>query len=205
MDEPTAHRRGGGESVFTWRGSAAYTYTSRAVLDVEARLIGAAKTLTAAAVAGLATGAAMDRFEAVTGTRLEAGQRALVAHFACSIGSISAHRSSERSVGYGFRGDMTLPVAGPEAKPRDLSVISSSRQGTNLHHEGADALSGHFTATSADSHPPTGPGIRKAGLRWPGFPGQCLVSLAAGQLSRRLLPAELADQGSKIIGNGACA
>jgi conjugative relaxase-like TrwC/TraI family protein len=82
LDEPAALRRSSGEAVFTRHGS--QTYTSRAVLDAEARLITAAKTLTAAAVNGPAVTVAIARFEKRTGTRLDAGQRALVTHFAAS-------------------------------------------------------------------------------------------------------------------------
>jgi conjugative relaxase-like TrwC/TraI family protein len=82
LDEPAALRRSSGEAVFTRHGSD--TFTSRAVLDAEARLITAAKTLTAAAVTGPAVTAAIAEFEKLTGTRLDTGQRALVTHFAAS-------------------------------------------------------------------------------------------------------------------------
>jgi conjugative relaxase-like TrwC/TraI family protein len=80
LDEPPALRRRDGESVFTAHGAA--RYTSQAVLDAEQRLITATRTPATAGVPALTAAASLDGFEAVTGTRLDAGQRHLVTAFA---------------------------------------------------------------------------------------------------------------------------
>jgi conjugative relaxase-like TrwC/TraI family protein len=81
-DEPAILRRSDGESVFTQHG--AVRYTSEKIMDAENRLVHAARTLTAAAIAGPAVTASLDRFEAATATRLDPGQRHLVTVFAAS-------------------------------------------------------------------------------------------------------------------------
>ena len=58
--------------------------TSEKIMDAESRLVHAARTLTAAAVAGPAVTASLNRFEAATATRLDPGQRHLVTVFAAS-------------------------------------------------------------------------------------------------------------------------
>jgi conjugative relaxase-like TrwC/TraI family protein len=88
LDEPAVLRRPGGEPVFSQHG--ATRYTSQRVLDAEQRLTGAAKTLTASVIDGTAVTAALARFEAATGTVLDAGQRHLVMHFATSGALIAA-------------------------------------------------------------------------------------------------------------------
>jgi conjugative relaxase-like TrwC/TraI family protein len=80
LDEPPELRRGDGESVF--HDHAAHRYTSQSVLDAERRLLEATRTPAAGAVSSLAASAALDGYEAVTGTRLDAGQRNLVTSFA---------------------------------------------------------------------------------------------------------------------------
>jgi hypothetical protein len=80
LDEPALLRRGDGESVFSEH--AAGRYTSQQVLDAEARLLAAARTPTAAGMAGPAAEAALEGFEAAAGRRLDAGQRHLVTAFA---------------------------------------------------------------------------------------------------------------------------
>jgi ATP-dependent exoDNAse (exonuclease V) alpha subunit len=86
LSEPDRLRRGDGESVFVPHAST--RYTSRAVLDAEEHLLDAARTPatdptgTATPVPAAATvTAVLDGFEAVTGTQLDPGQRALVTAF----------------------------------------------------------------------------------------------------------------------------
>jgi ATP-dependent exoDNAse (exonuclease V) alpha subunit len=68
--------------MFTQHG--ATRYTSRRILDAETRLVSAARTLTAVAVAGPVVAASINRFETSTRTRLDAGQRHLITAFAAS-------------------------------------------------------------------------------------------------------------------------
>ena len=79
LDEPTELRRPDGEPVFTVH--AATRYTSQAVLDAEQRLLTATTTPTASALPRAFATAALDGFEATTGTTLDAGQRHLVTAF----------------------------------------------------------------------------------------------------------------------------
>lgn len=81
LAEPAPLRRSDGESVFTQHGAA--RYTSRAVLDAEARLVDAAKTATTVGVDGPTAAAALAAHEQATGRVLDPGQRALVEAFAC--------------------------------------------------------------------------------------------------------------------------
>jgi conjugative relaxase-like TrwC/TraI family protein len=80
LDEPAELRRADGESVFTEHAAA--RYTSQAVLDAEQRLLDATRTPTVHGLAGPSVAAALDGFEAHTGTELDAGQRHLVVAFA---------------------------------------------------------------------------------------------------------------------------
>lgn len=79
IEEPELLRRSDGVSVFTQHAS--HRYTSRAVLDAEARLLAAANTPTATGLSGPFTAAALDGFEA-RNRPLDPGQRALVTGFA---------------------------------------------------------------------------------------------------------------------------
>jgi conjugative relaxase-like TrwC/TraI family protein len=81
LDEPPGLRRDDGEPVFDDHGAA--RYTSPAVLDAEQRLLNATRTPTGHALARASAGASLDGFEAITGTRLDDGQRHLVTAFAC--------------------------------------------------------------------------------------------------------------------------
>jgi conjugative relaxase-like TrwC/TraI family protein len=81
LDEPAELRRADGESVFTVHGAG--RYTSQAVLDAEERLLNATRTPTAGGIPAARAAAALDGFEARSGTRLDAGQRSLVTAFAC--------------------------------------------------------------------------------------------------------------------------
>lgn len=82
LDEPPALCRGDGAPVFCEHASG--RYTSQAVLDAERRLLGAARTITAAGPAGPAVGASLDGYEARTGHRLDPGQRHLLTAFTAS-------------------------------------------------------------------------------------------------------------------------
>jgi conjugative relaxase-like TrwC/TraI family protein len=81
LDEPPELRREDGESVFTEH--AAGRYTSQAVLDAEQRLLNATRTPTPNSLPSTAVTGWLDAFEAITGTRLDHGQRHLVTAFAC--------------------------------------------------------------------------------------------------------------------------
>jgi hypothetical protein len=80
LNEPPELRRGDGESVFTEHGAG--RYTCQAVLDAETRLVNATRTPTVSGLSGRSVAAALDGFEAVAGTSLDAGQRGLVTTFA---------------------------------------------------------------------------------------------------------------------------
>jgi conjugative relaxase-like TrwC/TraI family protein len=80
LDEPAELRRADGEPVFTEH--AAGRFTSQRVLDAETRLANAARTPTATGLSGVSVAAALDGFEARSGTTLDAGQRDLVTAFA---------------------------------------------------------------------------------------------------------------------------
>jgi conjugative relaxase-like TrwC/TraI family protein len=81
LDEPAGLRRADGSPVFTVHGAG--RFTSQAVLDAEARLVNATRTPTACGLSEPSAAAALDGFEAVTGTALDGGQRCLVTAFAC--------------------------------------------------------------------------------------------------------------------------
>jgi hypothetical protein len=76
LNEPAELRRADGEPVFTEH--AAGRFTSQAVLDAETRLENATRTATAAGLTGVSVAAALDGFEARSGTMLDAGQQDLV-------------------------------------------------------------------------------------------------------------------------------
>jgi conjugative relaxase-like TrwC/TraI family protein len=78
--EPPELRRSDGESVFTEHGAG--RFTSEAVLDAEERLLDATRVPTVNGLAAPAVAAAIDGFEATSGTGLDPGQRALVTAFA---------------------------------------------------------------------------------------------------------------------------
>ena len=78
--EPDQLRRPDGESVFREHGAG--RFTSHAVLDAEQRLLDATRTPTVNGLSGPSVAAAIDGFEAVSGRRLDPGQRSLVTAFA---------------------------------------------------------------------------------------------------------------------------
>ncbi|WP_194909713.1 MobF family relaxase [Catenulispora rubra] len=81
VTEPTALRRSDGSSVFVQHG--AERFTSQAVLDAEARLVGAAGYRTTVGVDGETTDLVLAAHDQRTGDGLDSGQRALVKAFAC--------------------------------------------------------------------------------------------------------------------------
>jgi ATP-dependent exoDNAse (exonuclease V) alpha subunit len=119
LDEPPELRRSDGESVFTRHG--ADRFTSQAVLDAEMRLANAARTPTATGLPGPSVAAALDGFEAVTRTSLDAGQRGLVTAFACDsrlllagIGPAGSGKTTAmRALHYALRhgGQRLVPLA----------------------------------------------------------------------------------------------
>jgi conjugative relaxase-like TrwC/TraI family protein len=80
LDEPPALRRADGESVFTQHAAA--RYTSQAVLDAEQRLLAATRTPAITGTSTLSAQAALDGYQARSGTALDPGQRHLVTTFA---------------------------------------------------------------------------------------------------------------------------
>ena len=87
LEEPRALRRPDGVSVFVQHAAA--RYTSQDLLDAEQRLLTAARTPTSGAMTGVSVRAVLDGFEAATGMRLDAGQRAMVVAFATDPNLIS--------------------------------------------------------------------------------------------------------------------
>ena len=140
LDEPPQLRRADGESVFTRHG--ADRFTSQAVLDAETRLANAARTPTATGLSGPSVAAALDGFEAVARTSLDAGQRGLVTAFACDSrlllagigpagsGKTTAMRALEYALRHG--GQRLVPLATSSASAdvlgRELGVRAE-----NLH------------------------------------------------------------------------
>lgn len=80
LREPASLRRADGEPVFAEH--AAQRYTSRTILDAEARLLDAARLWSPVRRDGQVVERAIAAFEADAGRRLDAGQRALVRSFA---------------------------------------------------------------------------------------------------------------------------
>jgi conjugative relaxase-like TrwC/TraI family protein len=81
LTEPAALQRSDGTPVFTQHAAA--RFTSRVLLDAEARLVDATKTATTVGVDGPTAVAALAAHELAAGRFLDAGQRALVESFAC--------------------------------------------------------------------------------------------------------------------------
>ncbi|MEV6527129.1 MobF family relaxase [Longispora sp. NPDC051575] len=87
LREPAALRRSDGESVFTAHRGA--RFTSREILDAEQRLLHAASTPVTTGLNPLSVRAALDGYEAVHGTTLDAGQRHMVLSFATDARQIA--------------------------------------------------------------------------------------------------------------------
>ena len=140
LDEPPELRRSNGESVFT--AHAAERYTSQAVLDAEARLVNATRTPTALGLKESSAVASLDGFEAVSGTVLDAGQRGLVAAFACDsrlllagIGPAGSGKTTAmRALEYALRADgrRLVPLA-TSASSADVLGRELGVRAENLH------------------------------------------------------------------------
>ena len=140
LDEPTELRRADGEPVFTEH--AAGRFTSQEVLDAEARLANAARTPTAAGLAGVSVAAALGGFEARSGTALDAGQRDLVTSFACDsrlllagIGPAGSGKTTAmRALAYVLRqgGRNLIPLA-TSAAAADVLGRELGVRAENLH------------------------------------------------------------------------
>jgi conjugative relaxase-like TrwC/TraI family protein len=148
LDEPTELRRSDGSSVFTVHGAS--RFTSQAVLDAETRLANAARTPTVCGLSGPSAAAALDRFEARAGTRLDAGQRWLVTAFACDsrlllagIGPAGSGKTSAmRALSHVLResGQRLVPLA-TSAASADVLGRELGARAENLHkflHEWTD-------------------------------------------------------------------
>jgi conjugative relaxase-like TrwC/TraI family protein len=153
LNEPTELRRADGASVFTQH--AATRYTSQAVLDAETRLLNATRTPTTCGLAGPATIAALDGFEAVSGTALDAGQRGLVTAFACDsrlllagIGPAGAGKTTAmRALSNVLRhsGQRLVPLA-TSAASADLLGRELGTRAENLHKFIHEWTAGPFAA-----------------------------------------------------------
>jgi len=132
LNEPPELRRSNGEPVFSRHG--ADRFTSQAVLDAETRLVNAARTPTAAGLSGPSVAAALDGFEAVARTPLDAGQRGLVTAFACDsrlllagIGPAGSGKTTAmRALEY------VLPAGGQRLVPLATSAASADVLGREL-------------------------------------------------------------------------
>jgi hypothetical protein len=69
LNEPPSLRRAGGESIFTQHAAA--RYTSQAVLDAEQRLLTATRTPSVVGTSSLSAQAALDGYQARSGTILD--------------------------------------------------------------------------------------------------------------------------------------
>ena len=140
LDEPAELRRADGESVFTEHGAG--RYTSRGVLDAEARLVNATRTPTAAGLSGPSAAASLDGFEAVARVSLDAGQRGLVTAFACDsrlllagIGPAGSGKTTAmRALEYALRagGQRLVPLA-TSAASADVLGRELGVRAENLH------------------------------------------------------------------------
>ena len=153
LNEPPELRRADGSSVFTEH--AAGRYTSQAVLDAEMRLVNATRTPTACGMSGPSAAAALDGFEAVSRTVLDAGQRGLVTAFACDsrlllagIGPAGSGKTTAmRALEYVLRsgGHRLVPLATSAASAgvlgRELGVRAE-----NLHKFLHEWTAGPFAA-----------------------------------------------------------
>jgi conjugative relaxase-like TrwC/TraI family protein len=199
LNEPAELRRADGSSVFTQHGAA--RYTSQPVLDAETRLVNATRTPTASGLAGPSAAAALDGFEAVSGTSLDAGQRELVTAFACDsrllvagIGPAGAGKTTAmRALSHVLRegGCRLVPLA-TSAAAADVLGRELGVRAENLHKFIHEYTAGPFAARlrAGDSVPEQArmfrlhPGdvilIDEAGMAGTFLLDQ-LVSLAAGR------------------------
>jgi hypothetical protein len=153
LDEPSGLRRVDGSSVFTEH--AAGRYTSQAVLDAETRLANATRTPTACGSSGPTVAAALDEFEAVSSTVLDAGQRSLVTAFACDsrlllagIGPAGSGKTTAmRALEYALRagGQRLIPLA-TSAASADVLGRELGVRAENLHKFLSEWTAGPFSS-----------------------------------------------------------
>ncbi|MFD0636360.1 ATP-dependent RecD-like DNA helicase [Catenulispora yoronensis] len=149
LDEPASLRRSDKESVFTEHGAA--RFTSAAILAAETRLVEAAKTHTAFGATTARVGAVLDGFEARSGVRLDAGQRAMATAFAvddrlvvagigpAGSGKTTAMRAYAEAVA--ATGQRLIPLATSSAAA-DVLARDLGTKAENLHkflHEYSDS------------------------------------------------------------------
>jgi conjugative relaxase-like TrwC/TraI family protein len=173
LDEPPELRRDDGESVFTEH--AAGRYTSQAVLDAEQRLRNATRTPTLNGLPGTAVTGWLDGFEAITGTRLDNGQRHLVTAFACDerlllagIGPAGSGKTTAmRAYAYLLRqaGRRLIPLA-TSAAAADVLGRELSAGTDNVHKFVHEWTSGPFAARLRAGQPV--PSHRRAFTLHPG-------------------------------------
>jgi len=140
LSEPAELRRSDGEPVFTEH--AAGRFTSQPVLDAETRLVNATRTPTAAGLSGVSVAAALDGFEARTGTTLDPGQRNLVTSFAsdsrlllAGIGPAGSGKTTAmRALAHVLRqGGRNLTPLATSAAAADVLGRELSVRAENLH------------------------------------------------------------------------
>jgi len=149
LDEPPALRRADGESVFVQHAAA--RYTSQAVLDAEQRLLVATRTPAITGTSILSAQAALDGYEARSGTTLDSGQRHLVTTFAsdgrrllagigpASAGKTTAMRALAHILGQHRR--RLIPLATSAAVLARELVVPAGNLHKFLHewHHGPDS------------------------------------------------------------------
>jgi conjugative relaxase-like TrwC/TraI family protein len=189
LDEPAELRRADGESVFTEH--AAGRYTSQAVLDAEARLVNATRTLTAAGLSGPSAAASLDGFEVVARTSLDAGQRDLVTAFAsdsrlllAGIGPAGSGKTTAmRALEYALRagGQRLVPLA-TSAASADVLGRELGVRAENLHkfmHE--------WTRGPSAARLRAGAGVPEQARMFRLFPGDVVLVDEAGMAGTLLL------------------
>jgi conjugative relaxase-like TrwC/TraI family protein len=154
LDEPPELRRADGESVFTEHRAG--RYTRQAVLDAEQRLLNATRTPTVNGVSGPKALAALDGFEARSGTSLDDGQRSLVTSFACDerlllagIGPAGSGKTTAmRAYAHVLRHDgrRLVPLATSAAAADVLGRELGGVQADNLHKFMHEWTTGKFAA-----------------------------------------------------------
>jgi hypothetical protein len=153
LDDPPDLRRSDGESVFTEHGAG--RFTSQDVLDAETRLVNATRTPTTCGLSGPSAAAALDGFEAVSRTSLDAGQRNLVTAFACDsrlllagIGPAGSGKTTAmRALEYVLRagGQRLVPLA-TSASSADVLGRELGVRAENLHKFMHEWTAGPFAA-----------------------------------------------------------
>jgi conjugative relaxase-like TrwC/TraI family protein len=189
LDEPSGLRRADGSSVFTEH--AAGRYTSQAVLDAETRLVNATRTPTACGSSGPTVAAALDGFEAVASTVLDAGQRSLVTAFACDsrlllagIGPAGSGKTTAmRALEYALRagGQRLIPLA-TSAASADVLGRELGVRAENLHKFLYEWTAGPFASRLR-----TGAGVPEQARMFRLHPGDVVLVDEAGMAGTFML------------------